>query len=166
MKDADPSIIPDSASPSSPENPAPLSVESLLARPFEQRRREYQYRFAQSAVFGLPVLALQYFGPSLGGAESERWIGVLQAILTGWVTYVGAAGMLSEGLVLLASRGKFMFETVLSLVAVGLYLFSAISVLGVILHGAIFYRPLLFHVVILLIATWTGFRWWRMSRTS
>jgi len=117
-------------------------------------------------VFGLPVLALQYFGPSLGGAESERWIGVLQAILTGWVTYVGAAGMLSEGLVLLASRGKFMFETVLSLVAVGLYLFSAISVLGVILHGAIFYRPLLFHVVILLIATWTGFRWWRMSRTS
>lgn len=126
------------------------------------RRREYQYRFAQSAVFGLPVLALQYIGPSLGGPESERWIGVLQAILCGWVTYVGAAGMLSEGVIILF-RGKLTFETLLSLIAVGLYLFSAVSVLGVIVHGALFYRPLLFHVVIVLIAAWTGFRWWRMS---
>src|SRR3954466_3838186 len=76
------------------------SFETLLNRPREQRVREFKYRFAQSAVFGLPVLALQRFGPALGGAESPRWVGVLQLLLAGWVVYVGAAGMLFEGALL------------------------------------------------------------------
>ncbi len=147
-----------------PDDPA-HSVQSLLNRPTEQRIREYQYRFAQSAVFGLPVIVLQYLGPSLGGTESDRWVGLLQALLCGWVTYVGAAGMLFEGLIVL-SRGKLTIELLVALAAVGMYLFSAGSLLGVIFHGQLFYRPLLFHVVILLIAGWTGFRWWRMSRPT
>jgi len=141
------------------------AIESLLARPIDQRIREYQYRFAQSVVFGLPVIFLQYVGPSLGGPESERWIGILQAILCGWVTYVGAAGMLFEGLVLLG-RGKFTVDVLVALAAVGMYLFSAVSVLGIFVRGDLLYRPLLFHVVIVVVAAWTGFKWRTMRRAT
>ena len=141
------------------------SLESLLNRPIEQRVREYQYRFAQSAVFGIPVIFLKYFGPSLGGAESEKWAGLLQAVLTGWVTYVGAAGMMFEGM-LLASRGRWMADLPVAVAAVGMYLFSAVAVLGVLIRGDLFYRPLLFHWVILLLVAWTGYRWRRLARQS
>ena len=65
--------------------------------------REFQYRFAQATVFGLPVIALQICGPSLGGADAPRWVAILQILLCGWIVYVGAAGILFEGAILLAS---------------------------------------------------------------
>src|SRR5688572_5630049 len=81
------------------------NLETMLSRPLDQRVREHKYRFAQAAVFGLPVLGLQYFGHKLGGPEAGKWVGLLQALLAGWVMYVGAAGMLFEGILLLRRRG-------------------------------------------------------------
>ncbi len=147
------------------EEARPSELETLLVRPPEQRIREFQYRFAQAMVFGLPVIFLQYVGPSLGGPESDKWIGLLQALLSGWATYVGAAGMLFEGMILL-SRRKPTLDGLVALSAIGMYFFSAISVFGIIFRGALFYRPLLFHVVIIVLIAWTGYRWWRLSHAS
>ncbi|HEV2295649.1 MAG TPA: hypothetical protein VGR35_17510 [Tepidisphaeraceae bacterium] len=137
-------------------------MSKLLARPHEQRLREYKYRFSQAAVFGLPVLALQAWGHALGGPESDRWIGFLQALLAGWVVYIGAAGMLFEGLILLPRR--VMADLIPALVAVLTYLFSLVSVLHVPFTSHLGYRPLLFHVSVLVIALWTGMQWFRWSR--
>src|SRR5437867_3364487 len=79
-------------------------LQSVLSRPPQERQREHRYRFAQTLIFGLPVLALQWFGRRLGGEEQDRWIGLLQALLTGWIVYVGAAGLAFEGLLLLRRR--------------------------------------------------------------
>ena len=142
------------------------SVDTLMSRPPEQHVREFKYRFAQTVVFGLPVLALQFFGPSLGGApeESRRWIAVLQALLTGWVTYVAAAGMLAEGILLLGKR--FSLDPVVAAIAVGLYLVSLGSALGVLVRGQPLFDPMLFHVVVILLAVWCGWRWWRLSHLA
>ena len=129
----------------------------LLQRPPDQRRREYQYRFAQSVVFGLPVLALQRYGPSLGGPESGRWVAVLQALLAGWVIYVGAAGMLFEGLVWLVRR-RFSADLAPAATAVGLYLLTLVRLAT----G----RSPWFHWVVLIVAVWTGLCWWRLARWS
>src|SRR5690349_4428997 len=83
---------PDSSSPSTG------SLPRFLTRPASDRLREYKYCCAQAVVFGLPVLALEAWGRSLGGREASRWVGGFQALLTGWVLYVAAAGMLFEGL--------------------------------------------------------------------
>ena len=91
VMDPSPSII----------QPEPEPLEQLLARPADQRLREYKYRCAQAIVFGLPVIGLQYLGPSIGGPEAPRWVAILQAALAGWVVYIGAAGMLFEGLLVL-----------------------------------------------------------------
>src|SRR3954471_24566181 len=80
------------------------NANSLLSRPPEQRRMEFRYRFAQSVVFGLPVLALQRYGGALGPTDSERWVSLLSALLAGWVLYVNL-GMLVEGLITLRDRG-------------------------------------------------------------
>src|SRR4051812_19198715 len=72
----------------------PPALHSVLDRPEAQRLQEFRYRFGQSVVFGLPVLALQWFGRSLGGAESDRWVALLQGLLAGWVVYVAATGVL------------------------------------------------------------------------
>lgn len=140
-----------------------IALDTLLARSIEQRVREYQYRFAQTVIFGLPVIGLHVFGHALGGAESERWSGVLQAILAGWITYVGAMGMLFEGMILLSRRRPTM-ELLVATTAVGLYGFSAVSVVGVIVRGDLLYRPLMFYVIVILLAGWTGYRWWQLSR--
>src|SRR5438874_11380501 len=79
-------------------------VSDLLDRPLAQRLREYKYRFSQSVVFGLPVIALQYWGRALGPADAERWVSLLQALLAAWVVYVNL-GMLAEGLMRLRRRG-------------------------------------------------------------
>src|SRR3954471_24338351 len=100
-------------------------LDELLARPAEQRLREYKYRCAQALIFGLPVLGLAVFGPSLGGPEAPRWIAILQALLTGWIVFVGAAGMLFERLVLLPRKGAHP-ELLVSLAAVALYLATLI----------------------------------------
>ena len=132
-------------------------LDDLLSRPLDQRIREYRYRLAQTLVFGLPVIALQFFGRSLGGAEAERWVGALQAILTGWIVYVGAAGMLFEGTILLW-QGRLTIELLVAITVVGLFLYSAIAVTGVIFRGELWYRPLLFHWVVALLALWCAWR--------
>ena len=139
-------------------------LSALLARPDDQRLREYKYRFSQAAVFGLPVLALQLWGRALGGSDSDRWVGILQALLAGWVVYVGAAGMLFEGLILLSRR--VIADLIPALVAVLAYLFSLISVLHVLLTGQLWYRPLLFHVSVIIVTAWTGLQWYRWSKRS
>src|SRR5690349_16336516 len=80
-------------------------LESLLRRDPRERCREFRYRCAQTIVFGIPVLALHRFGRSLGGPEADRWVAILQALLTGWIVYIAAAGMLFEGLISLPRRG-------------------------------------------------------------
>ena len=158
----------------SPENDVPLSsepgpsalVEQLLSRPAEQRLREYKYRCAQSIVFGIPVLFLEYFGASLGGPESRRWVAVMQALLAGWVIYVGATGMLFEGLILAVGRRRVTVDLLVSVVAVSLYCYSLVATLGVVTAGNVLYEPLLFHVSVALVAGWTGWRWWRLSRAA
>lgn len=137
----------------------------LLVRPTDQRRREYQYRFAQSVVFGLPVLGLQWFGHHLGGPEAARWVAVMQALLAGWVAYVGAGGMLFEGLLRLC-RGRFTSDLVPASVAAGCYLWSAGAAVTIPISGELAYRPTLFHVVVLVLAGWTGIQWARWSRAS
>src|SRR5688572_24544066 len=107
--------------PTRPDSPEPR-LHALLARPLEERLREYRYRFSQSLVFGLPVIALQFYGPLLGPNDSDRWVSLLQALLAGWVVYVNL-GMLAEGVLLLATRGV-RFELLIAAAAVGLYLYS------------------------------------------
>lgn len=138
-------------------------LNNLLSRPLEQRKREFQYRFAQSVVFGLPVIALQYVGPMLGGIseERERWIGILQLLLTGWIVYVAAAGMVFEGILLV--RQRFSLDLVIGLIAIGVFLYSAASVGHVVVDGTLWY-PVRFYLAVILLILWTGFRWWRLAR--
>ena len=135
-------------------DPTPPLLD-LLHRPPDQRRREYQYRFAQAVVFGLPVLALQRFGHSLGGHEAGRWVAILQGLLAGWVVYVGAAGMLFESIVWLFRR-RFTVDLLPAAAAVLLYV---LTMLRLATHS-----PPWFHWAVLLIAAWTGLRWWRLAR--
>lgn len=139
-----------------------MQLQSLLNRPPHQRLREYKHRCAQSIVFGVPVLFLQYFGHRLGGGESERWVAVLQALLSGWIIYVGAAGMLFEGMVNL--RSQLSGDLLAGAAATVLYLYSVAAVLPLPFTGRIAYRPLLFHLSVLVIATWTAIQWLRFSR--
>jgi cation transport ATPase len=136
------------------------TIDSLLSRPLEQRAREYKYRFAQAVIFGLPVLALHWFGHMLGGPadEAQRWTAVLQALLAGWVTYVAAAGMLAEGVLSLSC--KIGADLLVAVISVLLYIYSAVSVTGVFVGGRPLYGPLLFHVVVIVLALWCGARWW------
>ena len=76
-----------------PPNPAePPNLQQLIDRPKSERLREYRYRFAQTAVFGLPVIALALWGPVLGPTDWSRWASVIQALLTGWILYVAIFG--------------------------------------------------------------------------
>ena len=146
-----------------PSDPSASRLISLLNRPDHERLREYKYRFSQAVVFGLPVIALELGGSRLGGPESERWVGILQALLAGWVVYAGAAGMLFEGLILLP-RGRLMPDLFAALLAIAAYLFSLVSVLHVLFAAHLWYRPLLFHVSVLIVAVWSGVQWFRWSR--
>src|SRR5215212_4637806 len=103
--------------PPTPDSPPADHLQALLDRPAEQRLREYKYRFAQAVVFGLPVIGLECFGYALGGRDAERWVGFLEALLASWVVYVGAAGMLFEGLV----GRRITADLAVSVSAVGLY---------------------------------------------
>jgi hypothetical protein len=148
------------------ESPPSDRIELLLSRPIEQRKREFQYRFAQSVVFGLPVLFLQYVGPSLGGIveERQRWIGILQGLLAGWVVYVGAMGMVFEGILLLGR--KLSIDLLVGIIALGCWVHSAISVLHVTIDGKLWYEPLLFHGSVTSLAVWTGIRWWQLTHRA
>jgi hypothetical protein len=81
----------------------------------------------------------------------------LQALLAGWVVYVGAAGMLFEAIVLLLSRRRLNLDFPPALAALALYLIglwrSASLILGANAEPT-------FHWTVLLVAAWTGVRWW------
>ncbi|HMB94411.1 MAG TPA: hypothetical protein VKK61_00060, partial [Tepidisphaeraceae bacterium] len=141
-------------------------LRTALNRPSDQKLREFKYRFAQSAIFGLPVLALQYFGHYLGGTaqEADRWIAILQALLCGWVVYVAATGMLVEGILL--PRQIFLADFLIALLAAIFYLFSLISTAAVLFRGHPLSWPRLFHWVVMLLAVWCGLRWWQMARSK
>jgi len=140
------------------------SIQTILNRPSSERLREYKYRFAQCMVFGLPVLALQLFGHNLGGPESARWIGLLQTLLTGWVMYVGAVGMLVEGVMSIAG-GKFKPDLVVAALAMILY---GLGVAGwiMILRGTGAFFPRAFGLAVLLLICWSGLQWIRMTRAQ
>jgi hypothetical protein len=53
-----------------------------------------------------------------------------------------------------------------ALLAVFAYLFSIISVLHVLFTGHLWYRPLLFHVSVIIVAAWTGWQWYRWSHRA
>jgi hypothetical protein len=141
-----------------PEADKQSRLTALLARPLEERRREYKYRFAQSIVFGVPVIALQRWGGALGPVDSARWSSLLQAVLCGWVLYVNV-GMVFEGLLVprLRLRGDFLVGAV----AVALYLYSLTSAIYAIVTSHLLYS-VLFHLCIILLAAWSGWRWWRL----
>ena len=139
---------------------APTRLQELLTRPDDQRLREYKYRFSQSVVFGLPVIALQFFGPLLGPSDSDRWVSLLQALLAGWIVYVNL-GMLAEGLILLGGARWPRVELLVVALALGLYLYSLASATVGIVSGRLWYRPILFHLCVALLAGWTGWCWWR-----
>ena len=145
-----------------PETIADSRLSELLSRPLDQRVREYRYRFGQSIVFGLPVIALHFWGSELGPVDSQRWSSLLQALLCGWVVYVNL-GMLFEGLIdrRLRRRGDF----VVACVALIFYLASLISALHGIITSRLWY-PLTFHICIIILATWSLWRSLRLSRAS
>jgi hypothetical protein len=141
------------------------SLDSLIDRPPDQRLREYKYRFAQTTIFGLPVLALQWIGPLLSRDDAARWVGLFQAILTGWIVYVAAAGMLFEGIVLLR-RARITGGLIVGAIAVVMYLASAASVVRLLVARRLWFQPLLFHVVVIILAAWCALRWAMLSRRA
>src|SRR5688572_9615705 len=86
--------------PQAPESPPPpppahSPLLGVLQRSNSERLREYKYRFAQTMVFGLPVIALAVWGRVLGPTDHQRWSSLFQALLTGWILYVNL-GLLIE----------------------------------------------------------------------
>ena len=135
-------------------------VEQLVARDPAQRLREARYRFGQSLVFGLPVLALEFFGRGLGGVESHRWVGLFQALLSGWVVYVGATGPVFEGAALLLSRRRQVtLDLLVGGAAVIVYLISAVQVVRMLLGSPP--HQTWFPVPVLLVGGWAALNWWR-----
>jgi cation transport ATPase len=137
------------------------ALQALLHRPIEQRIREYQYRAAQSTVFGLPVLALHFFGPHLG-AGADRWPAIMQMLLTGWIVYVGAAGMIVEGLLTL--RAKYAVDFLVAMLASVLFAVSSARVIYHIASAASVAAATYFHLTVLLLAIWTMLRFAWLSR--
>ena len=136
-------------------------IDEVLSRPLDQRIREHKYRCAQSIVFGLPVIALQYFGHQLGGAESVRWITIMQIVLTGWILFVAATGMISEGVMVIVARRKITADFLVAIIATAVFLASCTAA-GVFFFGSKDW-PRLFHIVVILLIVWTGARWARLS---
>lgn len=143
-----------------PDPDPPSEINSILNRPASERLREYKYRFAQSMVFGLPVIALQYLGPILGGPEAGRWVGMLQTLLAGWVMYVGAMGMLVEGILL----KKFTADALVATTAIGLYLFALSGFIPMVLTGQISGAHDVFDWAVIVIVSWTGIQWFRHAK--
>jgi hypothetical protein len=153
--------------PTAPPEPPPLEAEArrrrldeLLARPPQERRREYKYRFGQSVVFGLPVVALQLYGRQLGPTDSQRWVSLLQALLAGWVVYVNL-GMLFEALV----RRRMNADFIVAATAAAINSVSLVSAA----HGIVTARllwPLGFHVSVIILAIYSAARWMRYATTT
>ena len=102
--------------PTPPTLPRP-KIETSDAQDVIERRRQWKYRFAQSLIFGLPIVALHFIGPKLGGPEAPRSVALFEALLAGWVLYVGALGMIGDALV----RRGITADGLVALVAMGIY---------------------------------------------
>jgi hypothetical protein len=143
--------------PPAPTEPTPSDlidpVQELLNRPVEHRAREYRYRFAQTVVFGLPVVGLWAWGPMLDPNGYGRWGTVLEALLTGWILYVNA-GMVIEGLMLRRVTG----DLVVSSLVVGMYGWGVVWMIGNLVSGA-GSGAILFLVCVVVLGGWTGVRW-------
>ena len=128
--------------------------------PSNDRVIQYKYRFGQSVVFGIPVIALHFFARKLGPEDWERWGSLLQALLAGWVVYVNL-GMLVEA----AMIKRLTVDAVITAIAVTLYLYSIISAAHGIVTARLLY-PLMFHVSVILLAAWSLWRWMRLRSTT
>ena len=140
--------------------PEPDPIQTILNRPTAERLREYKYRFAQSTVFGLPVIALHYFGPSLGGPEAGRWIGMLQMLLAGWVMYVGVIGMVVEGIL----RRKITADALVGCAAVLAYSVCAVAVIRLFITGRTSAIQDSFHAAVPIAIGWSAIQWFRCAR--
>ena len=137
------------------------TIQSILNRPISERIREHKYRFAQCMVFGLPVLALYFFGPKVGGPEAARWIGLLQALLAGWCLYLAALPLLTESAMLLA-MGKFRFELLIAVAAMILYVVGLVGWIFT-LRGRAALMPSAFSIEVALLIAFSGVQWLRFS---
>ena len=115
-------------------------------------------------MFGLPVIGLQYFGAQLGGAESARWVTIMQIVLTGWIVFVAATGMISEGIVLLIARRRVSLDFIVATLALLLFVFSCTSAATVVFGSKS--QPTFFHIVVIMLAGWSGLRWISAGRST
>jgi hypothetical protein len=76
------------------------------------------------------------------------------------VVYVNL-GMLFEGL--LTVRQRISGELIVAVIAVTLYLVSLVSALHGIVTARLWY-PLLFHLCVIVLALWTGWKWSALAR--
>src|SRR4051794_30096778 len=102
-----------------PNSPIQDPIQHLLSRPLVDRLREFKYRFGQSIVFGLPVIALQRFAHQLGPSDADRWSSLLQSLLAGWVLYVNL-GPIAEAALL----RRLTADAIVCVIAVALYAYS------------------------------------------
>jgi hypothetical protein len=72
--------------------------------------------------------------------------------------------MLFEGLIVMSRRA--LPDLIVAILAVVTYLFSVVSVFHVLFTGHLWYRPLLFHISVIMLAAWTGWQWFRWSRRT
>jgi cation transport ATPase len=140
------------------------TIQSILDRPASERLREHKYRFAQCMIFGLPVLALHYFGPKLGGADSSRWTGLLQSLLAGWTLYIGAIPLLTESALLLCS-GKLKIDLVISVASVILYILGVVGWIFS-LRGANAPVRGAFSFLVIVLVFWSGVQWLWLRRVD
>jgi cation transport ATPase len=138
----------------------PPDIQTVLDRPISERLREHKYRFAQCVVFGIPVIALHFLGPKLGGADAARWTGLLQSLLTGWIVYLGAIPLLAEGFLLIMHR-QFKIDVLIGHCAVVLYI---IGVAGWIMtvRGRTAFYPSAFSFCVIILVLWSGVQWLRL----
>jgi hypothetical protein len=159
----------DTAPAPAPADPVPPASTPLLDRPDTQRLQEFKYRLGQAAVFGLPVLALEGFGRSLGGVDSDRWVFLLQSLLAGWVVYVAAAGMLAEAILLLAGRrlcGHVFANGLVAVLALLAYLLGLVwGIASLARNGGIWlhWRGF-FSWAVVIVAAWSAIQLWRMRK--
>ena len=149
-------------------HPTDQNIDALLAQSSRSAVARIQISLRSSDHFWVASAGVVLVRRVLGWMRPRKrgdGRAVLQAMLAGWVTYVAAAGMVAEGILLLGRRFNVGPDCGCS-AAVLLYLVSLVSVLGVFIGGQPFYRPLLFHVEVILLAAWCGWRWWQLNRSS
>jgi hypothetical protein len=142
-----------------PIPPAPKADASPTSHQLEEteRVRQWKYRLAQSLVFGLPVLALHFLGPRLGGPEAARWVGLFEALLSGWVLYVGAAGMIGDAVL----GRRWTIHLVVALVSLAAYVIGIVHFVASLVDTKTPGLTRGFVVSTVLIGTWSVAALWR-----